>query len=171
MKKMKAGRKLVIMAMFVSVGLVLQYVESRIIITPVPGGKLGLANIVSIINLFVLGGRNALIISVIRAFLGTIVSGGISALPYSLFGTFFSTLSMCILKKYVFPNASVVGMSVVGASVHNLIQIIVASVIFSSFYIFSYLPFLLIVSLISGTVTGYGAYIFLERIKMVTPYE
>ncbi len=159
------------MAMFVSVGLVLQYVESRIIITPVPGGKLGLANIVSIINIFVLGGKNAILISVLRSFLGTIISSGVSALPYSLFGTFFSTVSMCLLKKYIFPKVSVVGMSVVGASVHNVVQIIVASVTFSSLYIFSYLPFLLIISLISGTVTGYGAHIFMERIKTVASYE
>lgn len=164
MKSRYNTKDLGIMALFVSIGIILQYVENLILISPVPGGKLGLSNIVSIINIFMFGGGNAMVISLIRAFLGTVISGGISALPYSMTGAFFSTLFMCILKKYGFPKISMIGISVVSACMHNFAQICVAAVIMSSHFIFSYIPVLLIVGVISGTVTGYAAQIFGNRV-------
>ncbi len=159
------SRKIIIMAMFVSIGIVLQYAESRIMITPVPGGKLGLANIVTITNIFMFGAKNAVVISVIRSFLGTLLSSGVSALPYSVLGALFSTFSMCLVKKYLFPKASVIGMSVIGAAVHNVTQILVSSAVFASVYIFSYLPVLLVVAALSGAITGYFAQILVKRIE------
>ena len=156
--------KIGVMAIFVSVGIVLQYFESRILISPVPGGKLGLCNIVSLLNIFMLGGKNALLVSAIRALLGTLIAGGVSALPYSLSGAVISTVGMICVKKFFYPHVSMVGMSVIGASLHNLSQICVASLTFSSGYIFSYLPLLLVVAVISGTLTGYSAQIFGNRV-------
>ncbi len=158
-----APKQIGIMAMFVSMGLILQYAESRILISPVPGGKLGLANIVSIINIFMFGGGNAMLIAILRAFLGALLTGGAMAIPYSLAGAFFSTLVMCVLKKYCYPRVSMVGMSIAGAAGHNLSQVCVAALVLSSAYIFSYLPLLLAVSAISGAVTGYAAQIFGNR--------
>ena len=153
-----------IMAMFVSIGLILQYVESRILISPVPGGKLGLANVVSILNIFMFGSGNAMLVALLRAFLGALITGGVMAVPYSLAGTFFSMLVMCFLKKYFYPKVSMVGMSILAAAVHNLSQVCVAALILWSPYIFSYLPLLLTVSAISGTATGYAAQVFGNRI-------
>lgn len=164
-KRGSYSRKITVMAMFVSIGIVLQYAESKILITPLPGGKLGLANIVTICNIFMLGGKNAVMISIIRAFLGTMLSTGVSALPYSMLGALFSTVSMCLVKKYMFPKVSVIGMSVIGASVHNLTQILVAGAFFSSGYIFSYLPALLLISVASGGLTGYFAQSLVNRIE------
>lgn len=164
MKKRFTSKNIGIMALFASMGIVLQYAESKILIGPVPGGKLGLPNVITIINIFVFGSGNALTISLLRAFLGTVLTGGITALPYSLSGAFFSTTVMCVVKKYFYPKVSMVGMSVLGACVHNLSQIAVAAVVLGSGYIFSYLPMLLIVAIISGTATGAGAQIFGKRV-------
>lgn len=163
-KQMTETRKLGIMAMFVAIGLVLQYIESRFAAANVPGGKLGLANMVSIINIFMLGGGNALIIASIRAVLGCVLTGGISALPYSFFGAFFSTAAMWGAKKWFYPKISIIGISVIGASVHNISQLFTASVIFSSWYVFSYLPGLLIFAVVCGIVTGYAAEMFSKHI-------
>ncbi len=156
--------KIGIMALFVSLGIILQYVESRIVITAVPGGKLGLCNIISIINVFMFSSKNAMVIALVRAFLGTFLTGGVTALPYSMTGALFSTLSMCLAKRYVYPKISMVGMSVIGASVHNLSQLCVAAIVLSSPYIFSYLPMLLTMALASGIVTGVGAQALGNRI-------
>lgn len=163
-KKLSKTQKIGIMAMFVSVGLVLQYAESRIIITSVPGGKLGLANVVSIINIFMFGGKNALLIASLRAILGCLLSGGISALPYSLSGAVFSTVLMWIMRKWLYPRVSMIGLSIAGASIHNIAQLMVASAIFSSVYVFSYLPVLLVLSVFSGMATGYTAEVLSKRI-------
>lgn len=156
--------KIGIMALFVSLGIILQYVESIIVITVVPGGKLGLCNIISIINIFMFGGKNAMVIALVRAFLGTFLTGGVTALPYSMAGALFSTLVMCLAKRYMYPKISMVGMSVIGASVHNLSQLYVAAVVLSSPYIFSYLPMLLLTAVASGVVTGIGAQVLGNRI-------
>lgn len=162
MKRCKA-KNLAIMAAFVAVGFVLQYAESRILISDIPGAKLGLANVVSIINIFMFGGKNAIIIASLRATLASVVSAGAVTLPYSLCGAFFSTLVMSITKKYFYPMVSIIGISIIGASVHNIIQLTVAFFQYGSAYIFSYLPGLLVMALVSGTITGYAAKTFAYR--------
>ncbi len=164
MKRRYTSKKLIIMSIFVAIGIVLQYVESRVLISPVPGGKLGLCNIVSVINIFMFGGANAIMIAVIRAFMGTFLTGGAMALPYSMAGAFFSTAAMAVIKKYTYPKVSMIGISIIGAVVHNIMQTCVASVMLTSGYIFSYLPFLLVVAVISGAITGYAAQVFGNRI-------
>jgi len=163
-KEKYTPKNICIMAIFVSLGIVLQHLESFFIISPVPGGKLGLGNIISILNLFMFGGGNAMIISVLRAFLGTLLTSGASALPYSLFGAVFSTGGMILIKKYCYPSVSIVGISVIGASLHNFSQVCVAAVLFSSGYVFSYLPLLLCVSVISGFATGYASNVLEKRL-------
>ncbi len=164
MKKRYTSKNIIIMSIFVAIGIILQYIESKILISPVPGGKLGLCNIVSIINIFMFGGKNAIMISLIRSFLGAFLTGGAMALPYSITGALFSTAVMSVIKKYLYPKVSMIGISITGAAVHNIMQICVAAVILTSGYIFSYLPFLLVVAVASGAVTGYAAQIFGNRI-------
>lgn len=164
MKRRYTSKKFIIMSMFVAIGIVLQYIENNVLISPVPGGKLGLCNIVSVINIFMFGGKNAVMISLIRAILGTLLTGGVMALPYSVAGAVFSTAVMAVMQKYTYPKVSMVGISIVGAAVHNLLQVCVAAVMLTSGYIFSYLPFLLVVAVISGSITGYAAQIFGNRI-------
>ncbi len=164
MKKRYTSKNIIIMSIFVAIGIILQYIESKVLISPVPGGKLGLCNIVSIVNIFMFGGKNAIMISLIRAFLGTFLTSGAMALPYSMTGALFSTAVMAVIKKYLYPKVSMIGISITGAAVHNIMQTCVAAVMLTSGYIFSYLPFLLVVAVASGAVTGYAAQIFGNRI-------
>ena len=163
--KMSKTKKISIMAIFVAIGLVFQYVESRFAPVNIPGGKLGLANMVSIINIFMFGGVNATLIAVLRAMLGCFLFGGVSAIPYSVSGAFFAVLSMWGAKKWLYPKISMVGISIIGAAVHNVSQIFVAVLMFSSWYVLSYLPGLLIVAVICGAATGYATEIFSNRFK------
>ena len=167
MKNKYSPRKIGIISMFVAIGLVLQYVENQILISPVPGGKLGLSNIVTIINIFMFGGINATFIAVLRATLGCLLFGGISAVPYSVSGAFFAVLSMWVAKKWLYPKISMVGISIIGAALHNISQIFVAVLMFSSWYVLSYLPGLLVIAVICGAATGYAAEIFANRFKGV----
>ncbi len=167
MSGVKASKKLTVMAMFTAIGLVLQVAESMLpIFVSVPGGKLGLANIVSIINISVFGGVNALMIAVLRAFLGSLLCGGAAAVPYSVSGAVLSTVVMWFAKKYAEGVFSNVGVGVLGAVAHNTAQVLVASVIFGSGYIWTYLPVLVIIGTVSGTAVGWAAEHTLRRIKM-----
>lgn len=164
MKKRVYGvKELCLFAIFISLGLVLQYIESFFTVIPVPGGKIGLANIVSIVNIFMFGGGNALLITTIRAFIGAILTGGATAVPYSVGGAVVSVILMWVSKKFLYPKLSIIGISIIGAAGHNVMQLCVASILFSSGYIFSYLAPMLAVAVLGGAVTGYAAKLFMER--------
>ncbi|WP_242965060.1 Gx transporter family protein [Petroclostridium xylanilyticum] len=144
--------KNVYVAMLVAIGLVLHIIESNIPIpVSLPGAKLGLANIASLLTVVIYGPVTALIVSAVRALLGGFLAGGISSIPYSLNGALFSTIIMWLAFKRLFPKLSLIGVSVLGAAAHNIAQIFTASVILSNFGLFTYLPVLLVI----GTVTGY----------------
>lgn len=164
MKSRKYGAgELSLFAVFISAGLVLQYAESRFSVIPVPGGKIGLANIVSIINIFMFGGGNATVIACIRAFAGALLSGGAGAVPYSVAGAAASVAVMQCCKRLFYPRMSMIGMSMIGAVFHNLAQLCVAAVLFGTVYIFSYLPLMIAAGTLGGAVTGYAAQLFANR--------
>lgn len=165
MKKMTEAKKITILSLFVAIGLVLQYIEGKIILSPIPVGKLGLCNIVSIINIFMFGGKNALAIATMRSLLGSLLFGGAMTVPYSVSGAILSTIAMWSLKRFLYPKVSLIGISILGAAVHNISQIAVAAIFYGSIYVFSYMPMLIITAVVSGFVTGSMAQIFTSRTK------
>lgn len=164
MNKKYTPKKIVIMAVFISIGVILQYAETQLLPSAGFGGKLGLANIVSIINIFMFGGKNALVIATLRAALVSLITNGAVTLPYGIAGAVLSTIAMWGIKKYFYPRVSIIGMSIVGAVFHNTAQIMVAFVQYGSIYVFSYFPGLMTVSLFSGIVTGYTARVFAQKV-------
>lgn len=155
MKKFKYKTKdYIVMAFMVSLGIVLQIADNMLNFIAIPGGKLGLSNIVTLKNIFVFGGINALFISFIRAVLGSFLYGGVTSFFYSVFGALFSVLSMWVIKKFLYPKVSEIGISVVGAFFHNFAQVLVAIVAFESFSLISYLAPLTLLSVFAGIFTG-----------------
>lgn len=149
---MKNTFKNTYIAMLISIGLVLHIIDSYISIPiGLPGAKLGLANIASLLTLVLYGPLIGLAVSIIRALLGGILTGGISSIPYSLNGAIFSTIIMWYAFRYLSPKLSLIGVSVLGSAAHNIAQIFTATIILSNIKIFIYLPVLLII----GTITGY----------------
>ncbi len=161
--KMTPIRKTVIMAFLVCVGIVLQLVESMFDIFIVPGGKVGLANIASVICLFIFGGANSVMVAFLRAVLGCLLYGGVMAMPYSVGGAVLSALCMWGLKAWLYPRLSQIGISVLGAFAHNTAQILVAVAIFKNVRLFTYLPVLIIIGTVGGVVTGIGAKYFCKK--------
>ena len=142
-------------AILVSTALVLSYVERFIplqMFIPLPGIKLGLANIVTLMALFFLGEKSAFTILIIRCILGSMFGGGISGLVFSLTGGLWAMTVMCIFKRCRF--VSIYGVSILGAAAHNMGQIWVAFLLMDSVYVVGYLPYLLMVSVFTGMVTG-----------------
>ena len=142
-------------AMFLSLALVLSYFERFIplqLVIPLPGVKLGLANIVTLCVMYLMGGRYALAILVLRCIMGAMFGGSVTSLAFSLTGGLMAFLAMGIGQRV--PVFSVYGVSILGAAAHNTGQILAAMALMNSRYIAGYLPYLLIVGLFTGTATG-----------------
>ena len=161
--KMTGIKKTVITALLVCIGIVLQIAESMFDVFIVPGGKIGLANIATLIGIFIFGGANGTVIAFLRALLGCILYGGVPSMPYSISGAVLSALCMWGAKEVFYPKLSCVGISVIGAFVHNVAQIAVATVVFESAKLFTYLPVLVIIGTFGGILTGVGTKAFLRK--------
>jgi len=121
---------------------------------PIPGVKLGLANIITIIAIAFLDFKDVLLIVFLRCVVVAVLSKGITVLPFSLTGGLLSAIAMWLLYKKAWRLFSIKGISVVGAIVHNTAQLLVASVILGETVIFYYIPVLLISAVVTGLITG-----------------
>lgn len=164
---MNKTRRLVLLALFIAIASVLHVVESWIPFPlPVPGIKLGLANIVSLVIIATLGWRDAIYVVVVRVFLASLFGGAFlgPAFAMSLSGAIGSTVVMV----YVYQNwrsvFSLIGISILGAVAHNVSQIVVAALIVSSGTLLWYLPYLLLFALPTGWVTGMIVVYFLRKV-------
>lgn len=149
------AKKLARYAVLIALALGLSYMERFIPLelwVPLPGVKLGLANIVTLFALYDMGGRSAAAILLPRCLLGAVFGGSGMALLYSLMGGFLALGVMTLARRL--PPLSVLGVSILGAAAHNCGQILAAMLVLRSVYIISYLPFLLFTSVATGFLTG-----------------
>ena len=148
---MKSIKQLALSALLITLAMILSYIERFIplqLVIPLPGIKLGLANTVTLVTLYLIDKKQCIIILVIRCILGSIFGGGITGLLFSLTGGLFAITIMMIAQKIKF--LSIYGVSVLGAAFHHIGQILVSMVLMDSIYIGSYLPYLLLVSIFTG---------------------
>lgn len=135
------------------------------LLVPLPGVKLGLANIVTVFALYQLGAVPALVILVARCLLGSLFAGNASALLFSLMGGIGAMLVMIALRRV--RGLSVYGVSIAGAAVHNIGQIGAAMIVLGGTAVLGYLPVLLGVSLLTGTLTGFVASLLFRAMKNI----
>lgn len=153
MKEKISVKKIAIIAIFITLALVLSYVDSLIpLAIMVPGIKIGLANIVIILSLYMIGEKETILISTIRVILSSLLFGTILTFAYSMTGAILSLIIMIILKKKT--TLATMTISIIGAVSHNIGQIIMAVMIMSTKEIIYYLPILMITGVISGTIIG-----------------
>lgn len=131
---------------------------------PVPGAKLGLANIITLVALYILPRpRDALLILLLRTLLAAVFFGGPSMYIYSAGGALVSFAVMAALKKSgVF---SVVGVSAAGGFCHNLAQLFLAVCVAGSSALWHYLPVLGSVGVLSGALLGVAASRIIKRLS------
>ena len=166
---MSKAKKLAFCAVMIALALALSYAERFIplqLVIPMPGIKLGLANVVTLVALYRLKGRYALAILVPRCILGALFGGGITGLLFSLTGGLLALLVMTLAKKA--PIFSVYGVSVLGAAAHNMGQIFAAMVLLRSVYVAAYLPWLLIAAVVTGILTGAAGHGILKALSYAT---
>ena len=131
-------------------------------IVPVPGMKLGLANVVTVYAMFALGPGDTLMILLCRIFLGSLFAGG-STVFYSLAGGLLCYLAMLLLRR-VLTEKQLWVCGAIGAIFHNIGQMGAAILIARTPQLILYLPVLLITGIAAGAFTGLAAQLLLERV-------
>lgn len=161
---MKTG-KITVMALAIALAMVLSFVESQIpAFVAVPGVKVGLANIAVVFVLYKLGWKEAVVISLVRVFMVSLLFGSIMSLFYSVAGAVLSLAGMILLKKSGL--FSYVAVSVAGGVLHNVGQIAMACVILETNVIKYYLPFLVFSGVVAGIVVGLVAAVMIKRVNI-----
>ncbi len=159
-------KKITLSALLGAAALMLAYVEALIppLFPTFPGIKLGLSNIVTVFAVYKVGKRSALSILIIRITLSALLFGSVTTFAYSIAGGLLSFAVMLALKKI--PAFSEIGVSVAGGISHNIGQITVAVLLFSTPEIAYYLPVLLISGAVSGTAVGIASALSLKYVKL-----
>ncbi|SDF21104.1 Gx transporter family protein [Sporolituus thermophilus] len=160
-------RRMVLIALLTAVAGVLHAVEGWLPLpVAVPGAKLGLANIVSLVVLELFGWRAALLVGLLRVLLGTLLGGALlgPAFAMALSGAVVSTVVMAAALPRLCPPFSLVGISVMGAAVHNIAQMLIAAIVVASPGLLWYLPYLLLFAVPTGLMTGLTARHFLAKL-------
>ena len=145
--------------------IVLSYVEMLLppIYAAVPGIKIGLANIVSVILLYTFTVKEAAVVTIIRVITVALIFGNVMTLAYSIAGAALSIIIMWLLEK---TNLfSTVGVSIAGGVSHNLGQILIAMLVTATAEIGYYMIFLSISGIISGTLIGISGALVIKYIK------
>ena len=160
-----SAKKTAFYGMFLALALVAGYIEQLIPINlGIPGVKLGLANIVTMLLLYIVGVPAACLISVLRILLGFLFGSGF-AMVYSAAGAAMSMLVMALLKKT--KKFSSVGVSVAGGIFHNVGQIIVAMIVLETKALAYYLPILILSGLVAGILIGILSGILTKRLNPI----
>lgn len=158
------AKKTAYYALCIALAFVFSYLESLIPLNiGVPGIKLGLANLVVVAALYVMGERDAFIISMIRILLCGLTFGGVFSLVYSFAGGILSFAVMLLAKRS--KRLSVLGVSVLGAAVHNVGQIAAAAAVMENAGVFYYLPVLLLSGAVTGALIGILSGTVISRIE------
>ena len=131
---------------------------------PIPGIKLGLANIITVFAVYHYKAYEVAMIVTVRLLLGSVFSGNFMALIYSASGAFLCLIGMLLLKRIIDEKHIWIA-SVFGAVLHNTGQMIAAVIVTQTVEIVAYYPFLLVSGCLAGAFTGFCAQLIMPRIK------
>lgn len=149
-------KRLSLDAMLLGAALMLSYLEAVLplsLIIPLPGAKLGLANVAVMLCFFKVSPADALTVSILRVVTVSLLFGNVSSFLFALSGALLAYVGMWP-GRLLGDRVSFYGISVLCASLHNLGQCIVGALILGSISVFTYLPLLLVFGVVFGLMTG-----------------
>lgn len=157
-KDAKAGfsvKKTATLALLLCLCSVVGIIESFIALPlPVPGIKLGLANLVTLFVLYYFDIKSYVTIGFLRVVLTALLWGGFGLnFIFSFAGWALSAaavITACLINKN-----SIYGISVIGACFHQMGQMTVATLVYAQLGLLYYLPFLIAAGTASGLLTAF----------------
>ena len=157
-------KKITEFGLLLAVSLILSYLESLLpVMIAIPGVKLGLANVVTMLILYRADGGKAFLFMTIRVVLTGFLFSGIAGIIYSFAGGLFCILAMSLASQFSF--FSTLGVSMTGAVFHNLGQLIIAVYVMENVNILYYFPVLCLTGVISGLAVGYVSELLIRQMK------
>ena len=138
--------------------------------TPVPWLRLGLANIITLLTLYMYGLRAGMIVTLTRVFIRSLLAGTFlgPAFVMSLGGGVASTLVMWAMYSVFRRQMNIVILSVFGALTHNIVQLFLAYFLFvrriEAILIVS--PIILFFGVITGIFNGIITNMIIKKIKI-----
>lgn len=163
----KGTRRVTRLALLTAIALTIFMVEAQIPSpVPIPGVKLGLANIVTVWLMFTFGARDAALVLTARVFLGAVFSGNMSTILYSAGGGLLAWCALWLMRKVLTRDQLWLASPVSGVF-HNIGQLGVAAAVMRTTVVFAYLPYLLIAGVAAGAFTGFCAQFLVKRLGQV----
>lgn len=163
---MKKLNKMIFISLLVAVGLALGVLESAIPLPiAMPGARLGLSNMVVLVTIIIFGFKDGIKVAMLKSVVLMLVTGSVSSFMYSFSGAVLSSIAMYLTYRYLSKFFSLIGVSIMGALAHNFAQVSVASLILYNPRIYTYLPFLMIMSLFTGYFVGLSSKMIIKNLR------
>ncbi|MHB1314446.1 MAG: Gx transporter family protein [Christensenellales bacterium] len=159
-------KRITVLSVLTALAMIMFMVESLFPPLFIPGAKLGLSNIFTLLALVMLGPADALALIGVRTILGSAFFGGFSTLMYSLPAGIVSVLVSILLLYLFFPHISIVAISVTAAVMHNLTQNIIYCVVSRTPQMYAYMPYLALVGVLAGLVIGFTARLIVKYVPL-----
>lgn len=156
-------KKMTLLALLSAIALTIFMVEAQIpALVPIPGVKLGLANIVTVFAVFALGAKEGVIVLFIRIFLGAVFAGNFSTILYSAAGG-ACAIGVTILLRKILTKKQLWVAGCLGAIAHSSGQMAMAVLLTGTPSLAVYLPVMIAVSIVTGAFTGLCAQFLVNR--------
>lgn len=165
---MSSVKHIIYLGLLCSLALIIYVVEAQIPIPfPIPGMKLGLANTITLATLILDGPFSALLVLITRVLLGSLLTGQMISLCFSLSGGLLSLGIMCLLYLLLKDRISLWVISLCGGVFHNIGQLIAAFLIVKQTAIFYYFLPLFITGILTGAFNGLCTHYFANRLRKI----
>lgn len=156
-------RKTTLLGLLTGIALTIFMIEAQIPpLVPLPGVKLGLANIVTVFTVFAIGPWEGAAVLLCRVFLGAVFAGNFSTILYSGAGGLLAILATIGLKKLL-TSGQIWVAGCLGAIAHSIGQMAVAVWIAGTSAVLVYLPVMIVISVFTGLFTGLCAQLLVNR--------
>ena len=164
-KRPFTGRRLAILGVLAALSLAVHTIESAFPpLFGIPGAKLGLSNLFSMLALVVYGPLDAFLILLARTLLSAFIAGNASSLLFSLSGGCAALLVSILLIDLVVPRVSYLAVNIAAAVIHNIVQVAVFVWETSTLANFSLLPYFALVGVLSGAAVAAVGLLLFKRI-------
>ena len=162
--KFFTARRVATLSVLTAMGLITFMIESLFPPLFLPGAKMGISNVFSLLTLIVMGPTEAFVLVLVRTTLGSVFTGNMSTLLYSMTAGVVSVAVSTVLVEFVYPKVSIVAISVVSAVLHNMTQNLVFCLISNTPEMFAYMPWLALIGVVAGIIVGFAVWFILRTV-------